>query len=126
MGLFETVKDSLPVSGDDYDGRIITQIKAAVLDLTKTTEIVIDGVVSIEREWIPPVVTTEQETEGYWQITDNSTIEDELVIHAISTFCNMHIGNPPNYANLEKAYNDLKGSLRLSSHYNGGAERCGC
>ena len=126
MGLFETVKDALPVSGDGYDGEIITQIKAAVLDMTRTTEIVIDGVVSIVREWIDPVVTTEGETEGYWKITDNSTIDDELVITAISTWCNMRIGNPPNYDKLLEAYNSLKGSLRLSSHYNGGAERCEC
>ena len=43
--LFDRVKDALPVSGDLYDGQIITQIKAAVLDLTRTSEIVIDGVV---------------------------------------------------------------------------------
>ena len=112
--LFEKVKDSLPVSGDGYDGDIITQINAAVLDLTRTTEIRIEGVVSI---------TLDKENHV---VTDNSTIEDELVITAISTWCNMRIGNPPNYDNLLKAYESLKGSLRLSKHYNGGAERCEC
>ncbi len=114
MGLFETVKGSLPVSGDDYDRDIITQIKAAVLDLTRTTEIRIEGVVSI---------TIDDETK---EVSDNSTIEDELVITAISIWCNMRIGNPPNYDNLRAAYDSIKGSLRLSSHYNGGAEKCGC
>ena len=114
MGLFETVKGSLPVSGDDYDRDIITQIKAAVLDLTRTTEIRIEGVVSI---------TMDDETK---EVTDNSTIEDELVIIAISTWCNMRIGNPPNYDKLKEAYDGIKGSLRLSKYYNGGAERCEC
>ena len=112
--LFDKVKESLPVSGDDYDGQIITQIRAAVLDLTRTTEIRIEGVVSI---------TMDETTK---EVSDNSTIEDELVITAISTWCNMRIGNPPNYDNLLKAYESLKGSLKLSSHYNGGAERCEC
>jgi len=114
MGLFDMVKESLPVSGDAYNGDIITQIKAAVLDLTRTTEIRIEGVVSI---------TVDDQTH---QVIDNSTIEDELVITAISTWCNMRIGNPPNYDKLHEAYNEIKGSLRLSSHYNGGAERCEC
>ena len=112
--LFETVKESLPISGDDYDGQIITQIKAAVLDLTTSTEIRLDGVVSIEKDAVTG------------NITDNSSLEDELVITAISTWCNMRIGNPPNYDNLLKAYESLKGQMRLSKTYNGGAEGCGC
>ena len=103
--LFKTVKDSLPVSGDKYDPQIITQIRAAVLDLTKTSEIVIDGVVDI---------TLDDET---GVVTDNSTIEDELVITAISVWCNMHIGNPPNYDRLLESYKSLKGSMRISSDY---------
>ena len=113
MGLFSKVKDGLPVSGSAYDGQIITQIRAAVLDLTTSTEIVIDGVADIERD----------ETTGV--IMDNSTIDDELVITAISVWCNMRIGNPPNYDNLLKAYESLKGQMRLSSQYNGGADGCG-
>lgn len=112
--LFATVKDSLPVSGNGYDGNIITQIKAAVLDLTTSTEIVLDGVVDIERD------------AQTGEITDNSSIDDELVITAISVWCNMRIGNPPNYDKLLEAYNSLKGQMRMSSRYNGrGAEECG-
>ena len=113
MGLFSKVKDGLPVSGNAYDGQIITQIRAAVLDLTTSTEIVIDGVVDIERD------------ETTSEITDNSSIEDELVITAITVWCNMRIGNPPNYDNLLKAYESLKGQMRMSRHYNGGADGCG-
>ena len=39
--MFAEVKSMLPVSGDDYDPQIITQIKAAVLDLESSTEIVL-------------------------------------------------------------------------------------
>ena len=123
--MFAEVKDSLPVSGDGYDGEIIRQIKAAVLDLTSSTEIRLEGVVEITRE---PVFETdetsgEEEITG-WEIVDNSTIDDELVITAISVWCNMRIGNPPNYKELREAYNSLKGQMRLSSRY-GGERRCG-
>ena len=123
--MFAEVKDSLPVSGDGYDGEIIRQIKAAVLDLTSSTEIRLDGVVDITRE---PIFETD-ETSGDeeitgWEIVDNSTIDDELVITAISVWCNMRIGNPPNYKELREAYNSLKGQMRLSSRY-GGERRCG-
>lgn len=106
MGMvFEKVKDMLPVSGNDYDGNIITQINAAVADLTKTAEIVLPGEVSISRD-----STTKE-------ITDSSTLEDDYVITAIATWCNMHIGNPPNYDNLLAAYKSMKGSMRISKEY---------
>ena len=123
--MFAEVKDRLPVSGDGYDALIITQIKAAVLDLTSSTEIQLDGVVDITREPIFETDETsgEEEITG-WEIVDNSTIDDELVITAISVWCNMRIGNPPNYKELLDAYNSLKGQMRLSSRY-GGDRRCG-
>ena len=103
--MFAEVKAMLPVSGDDYDQEIIIQIRAAVLDLTRTAEIVLPGEVSISRN---------AET---GKITDGSTLTDELAITAIATWCNMRIGNPANYDNLLKAYESMKGSMRLSSHY---------
>lgn len=108
--MFKEVKGMLPVSGNAYDGEIILQIKAAALDLTSSTEIRLEGVIDIERD----------EVTG--EITDNSTVEDELVITAIGTWCNMRIGNPPNYENLRQAYNSLKGQMRLSRRYNGGGD----
>ena len=106
MGMvFKKVKDMLPVSGDDYDGQIIAQINAAVADLTKTAEIVLPGEVSISRD------------ESTKVITDSSTLEDDYTITAIATWCNMRIGNPPNYENLLKAYESMKGSMRISKEY---------
>ena len=103
--VFEKVKDMLPVSGDDYDGNIIGQINAAVADLTRTAEIVLPGDVTISRD------------DSTGEITDSSTLEDDYVITAIATWCNMRIGNPPNYDNLLKAYDAMKGSMRISKEY---------
>lgn len=103
--MFAEVKEALPISGDDYDGEIIRQIKACALDLTRTAEIVLPGEISI----------TKNETTG--AITDSSTLTDELIITTIATWCAARIGNPPNYDKLLDAYNSLKGSLRLSGSY---------
>lgn len=105
--MFEEVKARLPVSGTGYDAQIIGEIKAAALDLTRTTEIQLPGEIDISRDGTSGVVT------------DHSTVTDELIITAIAIWCNMRIGNPPNYDNLLKAYESMKGQLRLSHHYNG-------
>ena len=107
--MFQEVKDTLPISGDGYDAQIIREIKACALDLTTSAEIQLPGDVAITR--------TQNQQTGVWTITDNSTITDELIIAVISTWCNMRIGNPPNYDNLLAAYNSLKGQLRLSKTY---------
>lgn len=103
--MFADVKRMLPVSGDDYDAEIVTQIKAAALDLTRTAEIILPGEIEI---------SIDAETGA---VTDASTVEDELIITAIATWCQMRIGNPPNYDNLLKAYESMKGSLRISGDY---------
>ena len=109
--MFSEVKDTLPVSGDDYDAQIIREIKACALDLTTSAEIRLPGTIAITRT---------QNHGGTWVITDSSTVTDELIITAISIWCNMRIGNPPNYDNLLKAYESLKGQLRLSKTYTTG------
>lgn len=118
--MFAEVKESLPISGDAYDAQIIREIKACALDLTTSTEIVLPGTISITRT-LEPATTSEPEE---WVITDSSTLTDELIITAISIWCNMRIGNPPNYEQLLKAYESLKGQMRLSRTYTttGGAD----
>ena len=106
--MFAEVNDMLPVSGDDYDAQIITQIKAAALDLTTSAEIKLPGVIAISRT---------QNQQGVWTVNDQSTVTDELIIVTIATWCNMMIGNPPNVDFLKKAYESLKGQLRLSKKY---------
>ena len=103
--MFAEVKAGLPVSGDAYDGQIVQQIYAAVLDLTRTTEIVMPGEVSI---------SIDAQTGA---VTDNSTVTDAYVITAVTLWCQMNIGNPPNYDKLLSAYETIKGNLRLSDHY---------
>ena len=111
--MFEEVKAMLPVSGNAYDAQILTQIKAAVLDLTTSAEITLDGVVDITRD------------ADTGAVTDNSTIVDELAITAIAVWCNMRIGNPPNYDNLSKAYHTMKGNMRMSKAYKAAPEEEG-
>lgn len=106
--MFQEVKDSLPISGDEYDAEIIRQIKACVLDLTTSAEIVMPGSVNISRTY---------DAQTGWSISDTSDLTDDLIITAISVWCNMRIGNPPNYDNLLKAYESLKGQLRMSKTY---------
>ena len=103
--MFAEVKGMLPVSGDDYDKEIALQIKAAALDLTRTAEIILPGEIDISVD------------ADSGAVTDNSTVEDDLIITAIATWCQMRIGNPPNYDQLLKAYESMKGSLRISGHY---------
>ena len=111
--MFAEVKESLPISGDDYDAQIIREIYACVLDLTTSAEIVLPGEVDITREQ-EAATTSEPER---WVITDDSTLKDQLIITVISIWCNMRIGNPPNYQNLKDSYDSLKGQLRLSKTY---------
>lgn len=103
--MFSEVKSMLPVSGNAYDGDIILQIKAAALDLTRTAEIIMPGEISISMD------------PDSGEITDESTVTDELIITTIATWCAARIGNPPNYDKLVAAYEMLKGALRLSSDY---------
>ena len=106
--MFAEVKELLTfIEGDDYDAKIIAEIKACALDLTRTAEIVLQGKIDITREKV----------QGVWTITDNSTVTDDLIIKTIAVWCDKEIGNPPNREQLEKAYSSLKGSLRLSKHY---------
>ena len=114
--MFAEVKELLTfIDGDEYDGQIVEEIKACALDLTRTTEIVLPGIIDITRTKVL----------GVWTITDNSTITDEYVIKVIATWCNKEIGNPPNYENLQRSYNSMKGSMRLSKFYNGREEAAG-
>ena len=129
--MFAEVRESLPISGDDYDAQIIREIKACALDLTTSAEIVLPGTISISRTQQTTQGILTSGTEPEWTVTDNSTLKDALIITAISIWCNMRIGNPPNYDNLLKAYESLKGQLRLSHKYTrypgkGGADECGC
>ena len=108
--MFAEVKELLTfIEGDEYDAKIIAEIKACALDLMTSAEIVLPGTISITR--------TQDSQTGKWTVTDNSTVEDDLIIKTIAVWCNKEIGNPPNYDALQAAYKSLKGQLRLSKFY---------
>lgn len=123
--MFAEVKSMLPVSGDAYDPDIVMQIKAAALDLTRTAEIILPGEIDISIETRqykddqgnPMLDEDTGEPMTYQVVVDNSTLDDELIITAIATWCEARIRNPPNYDNLLKAYESMKGNLRLSRDY---------
>ena len=108
--MFQEVKDRLAtwIEGDEYDAQIISEIKACEIDLTSSAEIILPGTISITRT---------QDQQGAWTVTDTSTLTDDFVIGVIAIWCNMNIGNPPNYDNLLKAYNSRKGQMRQSKKY---------
>ena len=110
--MFAEVKELLTYIEEDeesYDAKIIAEIEACALDLTTSAEIVLPGEIDITR--------TQNAQTGEWTITDASTVTDKLIIKTIAVWCNKEIGNPPNYSNLQAAYNSLKGQLRLSKTY---------
>lgn len=120
--MFAEVKELLTfVEGDEYDGKIIAEIRACALDLTRTAEIVMPGTISIVR--VKEVATTTEPE--HWTVLDTSTVTDPLIFKTIAVWCDKEIGNPPNRDALEKAYASLKGRLRLSkdyTNYGGAAE----
>ena len=112
--MFAEVKELLTyVEGDEYDGKIIAEIRACALDLTRTAEIVLDGEINIVRSLVPATSTEA----AHWEITDGSTVRDPLILKTIAVWCDKEIGNPPNKEMLEKAYDSLKGRLRMSRRY---------
>lgn len=103
--MFTEVKNLLPVSGNGYDAVICSQIMAAAADLTRTAEIILPGEVNVRWDAAEEAAI------------DNSTVTDDYVITVIATWCAARIGNPPNYDNLLKAYESMKGNMRLSGYY---------
>lgn len=122
--MFQEVKDRLSeyvdtAGGSEYDAQIIGEIKACEIDLTSSAEIRLPGSIRITRAY--------NEQTQKWVVTDTSTMRDEFVITVIATWCIMHIGNPPNYDNLLRSYNSMKGQMRMSRRYTDfeGAGSCG-
>ncbi len=120
--MFAEVKSMLTfVNGDDYDEKIAREIKACVLDLTATAEIVLPGEVFITITKIPETISEPESL----TITDETTWNDDYVNKVIAVWVDKELGNPPNKDQLEKAYRTLKANMRTSSdytNYGGGAD----
>ena len=105
--MFQEVKDTLPISGDDYDAQIIMEIKACALDLTTSAEIQLPGTIAITR----------QQVQGVWTITDTSTLTDALCQRAVITYAAARFGNPPNYQQIKDSYDEQKAQLAHNKNY---------
>jgi hypothetical protein len=100
--MLNEAKKALRVTATYYDSEIASLLMAGANDL------MIAGVV------LPGTVSFDIEND---QVTDNSDLTDPLAMRAVITYAAMRFGNPPNYDQLLKAYESMKGSLRLSGHY---------
>ena len=103
--MFAEVKAGINIKGNAYDVQIRQQIYAAVKDMTATADISLPGDVNISID------------ENTGAVTDNSTLTDAYAITAITAWCILHIGNPPNYKELLDSYNTIKGNMSRSSEY---------
>lgn len=103
--MLNETKMALRIKTDIYDGEIARLIEAAVGDL---------GIVDVEAAGVSFIIsaTTTGET-----VTDNSTINDQLLIRAIITYVRLHFGTPDDYDKLERSYNEQKAQLITASGY---------
>jgi hypothetical protein len=87
--MLDAVKRTLDITITAYDTELTELIAAALQDLRATA-----GVVAA---------------------TPDST--DPLILAAVKLYCQMRFKQPANYAELERAYNDIKGSLQKATGY---------
>lgn len=101
--MLSEAKLALRVTATAYDAEIVSLLKAAVLDL-KAAGVVIDGSVSISID-----------SEG--NVTDESTITDDLILRALFTYCRLHFGSPADYDKLAASYELQKVQLMHADDY---------
>lgn len=95
-------KKALRVTDPEYDSEIASLLTAGARDL-EIAGVELPGTVAF-------TVTDED-------VTDNSTLEDELCKRAILTYAAAHFGNPPNYDKLVDAYETQKLQLMHAGEY---------
>ena len=83
----------------EYAQEVADLLDAAYLDLT-TAGVVIDGVVDIT------ITESEDQQTGEttWDVDDDSTIEDKLVLQAMMTYARMNFRSPADYDRLAASY----------------------
>lgn len=87
--MLDAVKIALRIKTNAYDEELKLLIEAAKLDLK------IAGVV----------------------LPASSSNEDDLIKIAIITYCKMNFGNPPNYVDLKKSFDEQKAQLSNADGY---------
>ena len=104
--MLNETRDALWIKSTKFDGEIARQIMAAKNDLITSAGIPVEGV-SLTVSRSGSTVT----------VTDNSTITDENIIQAISTYVRAHFGNPPDADRQQAAYNTMKDQLQRATGY---------
>jgi len=99
-------KQALRITTDAYDGELCRLMEAGARDLE------IAGVV------LPGTVTfTETQSSGTVTWSDNSEMDDQLVVRAILTYVRMNFGSPSDYERLRESYNVQKVQLMHAAAY---------
>lgn len=95
---------ALRITTAAYDAEIASLIMAGVMDL-ETAGVILPGAVSLK---------VDEET---GEVTDRSTLKDELVKRAIITYVRMNFGSPNDYDRLRDAYSMQKVQLMHATDY---------
>lgn len=91
MALLDDVKISLRVTTNAYDSELNDLIDSAKKDLQ------IAGIME--------------------SVTVSTADMNKAVVTAIKTYCKMNFGNPQNYENLKKSYDEQKAQMSMSTGY---------
>ena len=91
MALLDDVKISLRVTTNAYDSEINDLIDSGKKDLQ------IAGIME--------------------SVTVSAADMNKAVVTAIKTYCKMNFGNPQNYENLKKSYDEQKAQMSMSTGY---------
>ena len=108
--MLSEAKKALRISTTAYDSELISLIRAGYRDL-QLAGIDISGSVDFS------------ESGGEW--TDESTLDDELVMRAIITYVRVHFGSPPDYERVKASYDEQKVQLMHATGYTDWGD-CGC
>ena len=101
--MLKEAKKALRVTVNNFDSEIASLLMAGANDLA------IAGV------QLPGTVTFTIGTND--EVTDASTLTDELAMRAVITYAQMRFGNPPNYDKLADAYDLQKVQLMHATGY---------
>jgi hypothetical protein len=101
--MLKEAKKALRVTATYYDSEIASLLMAGANDL-EIAGVVLPGTVSF-------TVSSSDD------VTDVSTLTDELAMRAVITYAAMRFGNPPNYEQLLDAYETQKVQLMHASAY---------
>lgn len=108
--MLNETRKALRISTTAYDSELVSLIRAGYRDL-QLAGIDISGSVDFS------------ESGGEW--TDESTLDDELVMRAIITYVRVHFGSPPDYERVKASYDEQKVQLMHATGYTDWGD-CGC